>query len=187
MTRRHDLSLVDDLVDNELPPERAAEVQKLIESSPEWRDRYQETTRLVNALRQKKISDPGETHWVDSANRVLSRTAAFDGYDDRFITKKEYQAGVGSLVKSMLSLAASIAILLATVYLGSNTEQLTKQAPNSHAILVAAPLVQPVHSYPSAFSGHDSQARMARGVMLLGTPGMLGRMVGLAEIEPGAN
>ena len=83
MTRRHDLSLVDDLIDNELSPERAAEVRKLIDSSPEWRDRYQETTRLVNALRQKKIQDPGESYWVGSANRVIDRTAAHHGYDDR--------------------------------------------------------------------------------------------------------
>jgi len=187
MTRRHDLSLVDDLVDNELSPERAAEVQKLIESSPEWRERYQETTRLVNALRQKKITDPEETRWVESANRVLDRTAAHHGYDDRFITKKEYQAGVGSLMRSMLSLAASIVILAATVYLGAQTDRIAEKAPNSHPILVAAPMAEPVHSYPTVFSGHDSQARLARAVMLLGSPGMLGRAVGLAELQFGPN
>jgi anti-sigma factor RsiW len=187
MTRRHDLSLVDDLIDNELSPELAAEVQKLIEASPEWRERYQETTRLVTALRQKKIADPGEIHWVESANRVIDRTAARHGYDDRFITKQEYRAGVGSLVRSMLSLAASIAILAATIYLGARTTHASRPAPNSHPILVAAPMADPVHSYPSAFTDRETQIRLARAVMLLGNPGILGRAIGLAEIQPHAN
>jgi len=183
MTRRHDLSLIDDLVDNELSPERTAEVRQLIESSSEWRERYQETTKLINALRQNKISERPETHWVDSANRIIARTVARDGYSDRFVTVEEYRSGVSTVIRSMLSLAASIAILMASIYLGSQPQRFSDQSPNSRVILVAAPLAGSIEFTDAAFARVADRDRLTRASMMLGSPGLLGRMLELAELE----
>ncbi len=171
MTHRHTLSLLEDLVDDELPSGKLDEVRRMIEDDPELQREVARSRRLRELLGKIRTPDPGRQYWDETQSLILARTVEADEaaaavYTERF-----------SLVRALFSVAASIAILIAALFVGSNgrTPMPLQGADNRPAAFVAASQKTTVSPADFPVYDHDDALRLARAMIVMGPPGMFGR------------
>lgn len=171
MTHRHALSLLEDLVDDELPADKLAELRRLIEDDPGLQRELARSRRLRELLGNIKTPDPGRQYWDETTSLILARTveaerAQSEAYTERF-----------SLVRALFSVAASIAILITALYVGSNgrTPMPLAGADNNPAAFVAASEQATLSTVRFPVYDHDDALRLAQAMIVMGPPGVFGK------------
>ncbi len=175
---------LDDLIDNELPPHTAAQVRDHIDNCHTCRREYERAKQLLELMRTASHHEPGNDYWQDTIELILARTVDsspdvhFNKTEDRYA---EFQKN--ALMRSIVSAAASLVILFLALLIGSQqSEQLSRKEIETGPVLATSgirDIIGPAHA--SVFTSGE-EAQLARGLALVGTPGILGRFTGLPEL-----
>jgi len=183
MTCSEAVSRLDDLADNELTAAQAVQVREHINQCDACRREYQQIRQFKQLLKGAGAPDPGDTYFQKTTSTILHRTVAVDNaaaspVADHRVKQQERRA----FVRALLSAAASLVILFAAILLGSAENRLTASGPTDRAPVLATPGIRnTVRDEIPVFTVKDRE-RLARGRMLIGSPGLLGRFAGLPEI-----
>ena len=184
MTCRRAQSLIEDLVDNELPESIAAELREYLARDPDCREEFDLSIRLKELLTHSDTPEPGDEYFTELQRLILARTVETEpstpalATGEREPSKRDIRV---SFVRSMLTLAASVCLFVAAVYYGAtNTTAVDQTATPDDSR--ATSLVQVVNDDVDLGLTIDGRDRLTAGVMLLGPPGLLGRFTDLAPL-----
>lgn len=192
MTHTQALSLLEDYVDNELPPEQAVEFEIHLRACDDCRAEVESSRLLKTALRQSNademVPDPGPSYWPELTSLVLAKTV---DAEPEPIAEPVYQytgdqrrAERRTVIRSAMLFAASLALLLGALYLGSHKAQISPSALNPSApVMVVASLSDLVDRDNTAVVTAEERASLLRGMLALGAPGPLGRIGLLTDIS----
>ena len=187
MTCSHAQSLIEDYVDNELTVSVSDSLREHLRTCPECRAEYESTLRLKDLLSRNPAPDPGDEYWSEVKNLILARTVepawCTMGYTR---LSDETAAGRSSFFRSLVSVAASLCIFFGALLLGTSEQvQISDKFSVDRQSLAAAPLIALADLEADPVGPRASQNRIAEGILLLGPPGSLSRLVGLADIYGG--
>lgn len=184
MTCQDALDLLDDFVDGELDSSIAGTVRKHIENCGHCRSEYEATQRLKELLRQPVVQTPGADYWTETTRLVMARTVDNEPVPVNELQRARSDSGRRDFVRSIVSLAASIAILVSAILVGENHQgsTLAGGVDGPPVFLTQSVIQQLPGDYPApSLASH--QQNLARGMMLMGAPGHLSRIALLAEMS----
>lgn len=185
MTCQRARSQLEDYVDDELSPADAEQVRKHLEECRRCREEFLASQRLKQLLKQTPRYDPGRDYWSDTARLIRARTvdiALDDGREGRVTTGTVGTRG-NALVRALVSLAASLFVLISAILLGfSQDESVSRRHGVSAPILATAPVSELLGTDNGPVVTQPEQVRLAKGMLLMGAPGFLGRFAGLPDL-----
>ena len=178
MTCQDALTLLEEYVDKELPTEKEALVKQHFNSCPRCREELDTALLLKELLEAQKSPDPGETYFQETTRIIKARTV--ETSDDNYAVTSLVDLRVSqrnALLRSVVSVAASLVILFSALLIGSGQQERLAQIEASRPpVLYAASIEDMVGGDNAVYVTRDENTRMARGMMLLGAPGFLGRL-----------
>lgn len=172
MTHRHALSLLEDLVDDELPADKLEEVRRMIEDDPDLQRHVARSRRLKELLSKLAAPDPGRQYWDETTSLILARTVEAESARTAAPSAEKF-----SLVRALFSVAASVVILISAIYIGSNGRTpMALQAGDGTPAAFAGVSVQA--EFPGAkfpVYGQKEAMQLTRAMIIMGPPGIFGR------------
>ena len=184
MTCYDALALLDDFVDGELDSSLAGLLRDHVENCDQCHEEFLATKRLKELLKKIPIDNPSEDYWSDTTRLIMARTVAAAEVYKPNAQPPYRRRDRTDFVRSLVSLAASIAILISAVLVGQSQDQpaVSVSTQGGRPIFLAHSVVdQFPGGYPALAMG-DDQSRLARGMLLMGTPGHLSRLALLADL-----
>jgi len=185
MTCHDALALLDDFVDGELDSSIAGTVRNHINNCDHCRKEYTATKQLKELLQSTTTEDPGRDYWSETAHLIMARTVETAGAPVSELSRVQAGRGRSDFVRSMVSLAASIAILISAIFVGENHQKPTMAGGGTGGppvFLAQSVVLQLPSDYPAPATASYERS-LARGMMLLGAPGHLSRIALLAEMS----
>ncbi len=173
MTCLYFRSLLDDLLDRELPPPLETSVRAHLNVCVSCREEYEETARLRQLMSGLTVPEPSDSYWQESADLIRARTVEtpeFVVVSDEIARRSVERR---SFYRAMIAVAASLVIFFGSLLIGSSS-------PFS-----GEPHLSSVTSEDQAspsrvnYISDDEQALIAGSMLLVGTPGMLASSSGL--------
>jgi len=165
-------SLLDDYADRELSVNTESALKEHLEICPACRAEYDELVSLTSALSNLSRPEPPKEYWGEVSELILARTVE-TGRTVAVLTESEIKARErSSFYRSVLALAASMAIFATSLWLGSSgpmglpafSEQDPSRFNRSLHIATAA--------QTSGTISTDEQALITSSMLLVGAPGM---------------
>ena len=182
MICQHALSLLDDFLDNELASSTAAEIKSHLDDCTACRQTYDESRYLKELLKQKRNRDPGQDYWLESSQLILAKTVQQNGPEERYTISKASSDPRGSFVQALVSLAASLVILVSALIVGMNQNHAPDAVTRGGPVLFGSSVYQQLNTGNFIIT-EDEQQRLAKGMLLLGPPGLLGHIGGLTQLR----
>ncbi len=184
MTCRTALSLLDDYVDGDLDASSACELEDHLEGCASCRQELADTKRLKELLKNSKPSTPDSDYWQQTTHLILARIVEAEPQRTRSAAKDRDRRKRHAFVRSIVSLAASIAILVSAILVGESRHH----SPSTFAV---AGIGQSVY-FTEALAGQldlddavyttDDRRRLARGMLMMGSPATPGRLAMIIEM-----
>lgn len=176
------LSLLDDLLDNELSAAEAAEVRAHLDACPNCRRTYDESRRLKELLKHTGNRDPGEDYWLETSQLILARTVQLGEPQPPFATGEEATDRKGAFVQAMVSLAASLVIFVSAMIVGMNQSHAPSAVSAEGPLLLSSAASHQLEVARGLIT-EDERQRLAKGMLLMGPPGLLGHVGGLTQLR----
>lgn len=179
-------SLLDDYADRELPDSTESTLKEHLEVCPTCRAEYDELVSLTTTLRGINRPEPPADYWGEVNDLIMARTVDA-ARPVPVLTDSEIKARErSSLYRSVLALAASIAIFASTLWLGSSGPVgLPAFSERNHSDSERSTLMIATERTSSTIST-DEQELIASSMLLVGAPGMFGspaEMSGLLGLD----
>lgn len=186
MTCQLALTLIDNLVDGELSPAEAEQVRQHLDGCKKCREEYGATRNLKKVLKRTPTYDPGPDYWSETASLIRARTIESPvGWQAHHTTVEKTALQRRALVRSLVSVAASLFLLVSAVLVGSHQDQRISRLNVAEApILATAPVSELLGDDKVPIVTRAEQVRLAKGLLLMGNPGFLGRFAGLPDLMP---
>ena len=175
-------SLLGDYIDKELADDRRKSVDAHLSTCTECRSELESRRSLKELLRRRTGPDPGAEFWQAQASMIRARTvdavSPAEPIPDQRLTNQRR-----NFFRSLVSTAASLAILIGALYLGSNRDyHPTAAVIADRPVFLSGSLAGLVDAENQRLIRTEEQRRLARGVLLLGPPGILSRSAGLTDL-----
>ena len=186
MTCRHVLQLLEDYIDNELAETPAAELREHLENCHKCREEYNSALRLKEVLKQKAAyRKPGRDYWSETSDLILARTVEHATFDDGNISHKQKETMQrNAFLRSMVSVFASLIILFSAIILGtSQKRQFTETNINETSMFVLSPSEFSSGTDNTYVITHAERLNLAKGMLLTGSPGLLGKFSTFLEVD----
>jgi anti-sigma factor RsiW len=168
---------LDRYVDRELTTDELALANEHLQRCIICRDELASLQQLKESLAlSRPVGEPRDEYWEGSRQRILARTTLSDDrgreVPDAFPVERSYTP----LMRSVLSVAASVALLAAVLVLGSKhgNQAVVINGPSGQ-VIVAAELANALETPYGGPLTMGDQRRIGTVSILAGGPGMLGR------------
>ena len=165
-------SLLDDYIDRELLVSTQSALKEHLKVCSACRAEYDELFSLRSALSNLRRPEPPQEYWGEVTELILARTVEADR-PTVILTDSGIKArDRSSFYRSLLALAASMAIFATSLWLGSSgpvglpafSERGYSDSDRSSQLATTSPA--------SCTISAEEQALIASGMLLVGTPGM---------------
>ena len=185
MTCQCALSLMEDYVDEDLSSAETEQVERHLEGCSRCREEFLAAQRLKQLLKQIPRHDPGRDYWSETARLIRARTIDVPA-NDRLgpgVSTYAVDARRNALVRALVSVAASLFVLVSAILIGAGQDQrVSRMDTVSAPILATAPVSKLLGVDNSPVVTQAEQLRLAKGMLLMGAPGFLGRFTGLPDL-----
>jgi len=185
MTCQRVLSQVENLIDGELSPAEAEQVQKHLEGCLSCREEFLTVQRLKQLLGQMPACDPGRDYWDQTERLILERTINVQQshWQTPRGTTDKVRLQHNALMRALASLAASLFVLVSAILIGTNSDgKVSRMSAADVPILATAPGSELLGTDNKPLVTQAEQVRLAKGMLLMGSPGFLGRFTGLPDL-----
>jgi len=183
MTCSDVVARLDDFLDGELSAEAARRVRDHLADCAACRREHDLAVQVRGLLGSAAAPDPGDEYFAESESHILARTVLAG--DPEAVRRGGGEGAAPrsstALLRALVSVAASLAILFAAIYLGSSRELLISRTIGPEIPVLATAEVRSELGDSPVFTRED-RARITRGMMLIGGPGILGRFTALPQI-----
>ena len=166
---------LDRYVDGELRADEMALANEHLQHCIICRDELASLQQLKDTLAASRPNnEPRDGYWEESRDRVLAKTALSDSRHIRVAVPTT--VSYAPLMRSILSVAASVALLASVLVLGSKHEQpaVVIEGPSGQ-IIVAGELANAWETPEGGPLTMDDQRRIGTASILAGGPGLVGR------------
>lgn len=181
MTCRHAISLLEDYVDNELSAEQTALVEQHVSSCLRCREHFTKSKLLKERMSGFFAPPRSAEQWEQTTQLILARSQEPPPAFYRVQRDRTSQARYG-LIRSAVSLAVSIFVLVSAMLIGSNhQDQISDSNQPDIPFLVTASLYPEMKLDRTVITVAE-QEQLTKGMLLLGPPGCLGRSLLLADL-----
>lgn len=183
MTCRHTQSLLEDYVDQELTISQRDEIDSHLARCNICQKKFHQATKLKETLSNLETGDPGQNYWDETTQIILARTAQNDLIANiERIPVEQYHYTKSAFVRSMASFVVALFVLSSAIFFGSTQSQQQPITKIETEIVLSAELLEHLNYVNEIIFTKNEQARLTRGMFLLGTPGMLGRSALVSEL-----
>ena len=184
MTCRHAKSLLEDYIDGDLTLDECAEIDSHRDICDKCRAEYDQALQLKDLLEIQTTFDPGEDYWRETTELILARTEASPrervSSEDR---RPLWATGRATLARAAASFAVSLGVLASAVVIGSRQPaQIADSTFIDSPFVMTAAVKDAVGSPGNELLTAAESSRLARGTLLLGAPGMLGKGIAFREL-----
>jgi anti-sigma factor RsiW len=167
--------MLDAYVDGELSADQMAQAQEHLQRCTICRDEIASLQSLKESLEQSRgVPEPPIGYWEDSRERITAKTtlSAEPLHQSAPPERQSYYP----LLRSVLSVAASIALLVTVLVIGSKHEKpaVVIKGPSGQ-VIVAQALADELLIPDGGELTIGDQRRIGTACILAGGPGMLGR------------
>lgn len=189
MTCRQALQLLEDYVDNELSPQKAEELKRHLDGCQTCREEYNAICRLKEVLKHRSAYLPGKDYWAETSSLILARTTESSAGEDVSLSLAERRTiQRNSFIRSLASVFVSLVILIMALFLGSQQNQRVAHFNSSESpIFAIVPLEALLGADNSIIVTRVELLNQAKGMILIGSPGLLGRFSALFDIRSSAD
>lgn len=177
MTCRYPESLIEDYTDGELSPAVAAEIEEHLKGCALCRYDYRSTQLLKELLSKTAPPVPGSHYFEEVQALILARTTESVPYAVHKADTDRQSVERVSFYRSLLAVAASLLLFFSALYVGSmqpdsiaGENRFDKQLSGLSS---AGAVTKPGIGTELSPFGQD---RIRGGLLLVGPPGMLGRL-----------
>ena len=168
-------SLLEDYLDKELPEATAKAVAEHLKECARCRSEVEVSARLAGLLKDIKPPEPDPDYWHEVQSLILARTVESSPPTSAYSEGARRSRERASLYQSLLAVAASLVIFFAALLAGSVESPARAEAPEqSEGFLTKASLVAMACEEVDSEACQAEQKRLARGMLLMGRPGLLG-------------
>lgn len=185
MTCRNALALLEDYIDGNLAGPQTASFNEHIDRCDSCREEYESSVLLRGLLKRRTAPDPGPDYWRETSSLIRARTV--ESEPQKIVTlsvTRRADAQRGAFVRAVLSVAASLVVLFSAILLGSSRpERLARMNSHQPPFLASATVVDRVETDINLTQVESDNIQLARGMLLVGAPGTLGRFIAPLDIS----
>jgi len=175
-------SLLEDYLDRELEPQADGLVARHLELCAACRSEMELSRWLRQALGQFRSPEPAADYWREVQSLILARTVGVAREENHDLASARRVRERASLYQSMLAVAASLVIFFSALWLGSTGLPIAPERADLHdQPLTRASLIALACANPSSAACKAEQERLARGMLLMGRPGLVGSSADLVD------
>lgn len=179
MTCSYIRSLLDDLVDQELPTEIETSLNQHLQGCPDCQAEYDSLVSLKQMLSGLACPEPPAGYWDEVNDIILARTVEAEAIIDVRKLADQRRRELSSFYRSLVAVAASLLIFVTSLWLGSSEQPgLDGQTPPWSSTGTKINSVATATKHISA----DEQDLIAGGMLLVGTPGMFTSPADMAAV-----
>lgn len=185
MTCYPSLALLDDYIDGSLSEGVVEQLDEHLKNCSSCRREFAIAQSLKEHLRVMPAHQPPPEYWSELSSIIMARTVESPPEIDTYLSPSEQtKLNRTALIRSLVSLAASVVIMFSAILIGtSGREQFASAVDSETPLFVLAPLDQPVVSDDYMLVTRDERINMTRGMLLIGPPGGLSRITALTELN----
>jgi predicted anti-sigma-YlaC factor YlaD len=177
-------ALLSEYLDNDLTAEQAAQIKAHLSECAECRTESDDLLAVKNALGSSSVGLPKQEYWDQTEELILEKTTRAV----QKITPVRSSADRQSFTRALVSLAASLVILVSALMVGGDLHsQLARQESEQSPALVTISVQESVGGHHKTFHAMDEEYQLTRSLILIAPPGMLGRFVMPPEISSGSS
>lgn len=178
MTCHDALTLLEEYIDRELPADKEALVKQHYDSCSGCREELDSMLLLKELLKSNRPPDPGEAYWAETTKIIKARTIDVPGENTVVTSIADLRVMQrNALLRSVVSVAASLVILFSALLIGSGQHQRLAQIEASQPpVFYSASLEEVVGDDNTVYVTRGETERVVQGMLLLGAPGFLGRL-----------
>lgn len=176
------LSLLDDYLDDELPESDTTQVKSHLDQCETCRQEFGESRYLKELLKQTGPRDPGEDYWLETSQLVLARTVQQSNTQEPFASNESDSGSRGPFLQALVSLAASLVILASAIVVGMNQGHAPNAGIQGGPILFSSSVGRQLNAGNTIMT-NDERQRLAKGMLIMGPPGLLGHFGGLTQLQ----
>ncbi|MDF1544151.1 MAG: anti-sigma factor [bacterium] len=190
MTCRHTLSLLDDFLDGSLPDSDVIALNRHLDQCESCRQEIHQAKAVKENLEKLPAQEPGEEYFEEASRLILARTGhlnrienarSFPAYDK----SAAYQLSEAktAFLRSAVSFIIALFVLSSAVYIDTQAPgQLTENQRPQSKLYVSVDLTELQNADNEIIVTVAEQNKIARGMLLMGPPGSLGRGPTLNQI-----
>ncbi len=183
MTCREALLLLDDYVDQELSPEQSEAVSEHLADCPGCHAEFEATIKVKELLHRKSVYSPGKDYWDETSSLILARTVE-SSFERTPVTAVDRATQKQAFVRAIVSVFASLIILFTALLVGSSKGPGFVRLTSPEAPLFSvAPIEDMVDSDNAIIVTKAERVNQAKGMLLMGSPGFLGRFALMIEVD----
>lgn len=175
-------SLLEQLVDNELPPAAAEQLRAHLASCSDCRSDFESSRQLKELLSKVPVPDPGDRYWNGSEQIILARTVDRPSEMERVPVTTGTSIGTSQLTRSLVALAASLLLLCTAVWLGSAYHPEQRPYAQTERFLVTTAAERSLTPRQANLASNENHLIMARATFAIGGPGPTGRLTMTADL-----
>lgn len=188
MLHRHITNSIDAYLDNELDEKTALEIKEHLDKCPECREEYELAVKLKAGLKASiPPVDPGDEYLDEVTSLIFAKTIDLEPELEPVIdiTRKRTEQR-RSFYRSMASVAASLIIFFSALFFGSGAAVRTVSispdltGKQSGRVMGISDLADTDNNVIITI---DEQKDILKGMILLGSPGKLNRLITLSEVD----
>lgn len=168
---------LDRYLDRELTADEMAQADAHLQRCSICRDEIASHQQLKQLLASSRPThEPQDGYWDQSHERIMARTSLSDKPADNLSVTSSPERSYIPLMRSILSVAASVALLAAALVLGSRHDRpaVAMHGPSGQ-IIVSAEMADALESPDGGPLTMGDQRRIGTASILAGGPGLLGR------------
>jgi hypothetical protein len=176
------LSLLDDYLDHELPESVTTEVKSHLDQCDSCRREFEESRYLKELLKQKGPRDPSKDYWLETSQLILAKTVQQYGDNGLYASSETDADNRGPFLQALVSLAASLVILASAVVVGMSQGNAPDAGVVGGPILFSSSVSRQLNADQTIIT-EDERQRLAKGMLIMGPPGLLGHFSGMTQLH----
>lgn len=174
--------LLDDYVDGELSPQQVSEIEEHLNKCPDCRADVEQTRRLKELFHLQRPPNPGNQYFEENEQIIYARTVEKDEWQKSEQADYKSEKVRSEFFRGLVSAAAALILLGISIVIGTTQDKnFTEINPSDSPILVMAPIEDMVDADQSVLLTKAEQLNQIKGMLLIGPPGMLGRLTAMYE------
>ena len=184
MTCSLNQSLLEDYLDGDLPEATRLKVESHLADHPECREELESSQQLKELLSRLDCPEPGPEYWAELRELIAARTVERTEQTERVVATPSRKEIRRSFYRSLVSVAAGLALFGSALLLGSSGEvEVKKTTPTPEAYASLSEMINRANARQNQVFTASQQDRISGGMLLVGPVGLLGRLSELTGVH----
>lgn len=175
--------LLEGYLDNELSADESRNFENHLKRCSECQKELDALKQLKIILSSEEITDPGDEYWEENKSLILAKTIESEDWNNSRPTR--VTSVKTDFKRALVAVAASLVLLASSLFLGVESDKQLNYISDNNDMFALNPMQNVLDNEQNIIVSENEQLNIAKGMLLISPPGMLGRLNSIYNVYYG--